>query len=136
MGHHAGEDVGVIAPLAGFAMRVALGGAVVGDLPQCLVDRQPHQQLEQVVLAVEGELIVADADEEGAERRLDHVLGIDAAGHPLTDPPLGQAHQLLAVAVEQLPGGGLAARSELLDQIPIIGRMVGHGEPRGPGPFH
>ena len=53
--------------LVGLLAGVALGGLVEGDLAERLVQGDAHEQLAQVVLVLEDELAVLEADEEGAE---------------------------------------------------------------------
>ena len=69
---------------------VALGGLVEGDLAERLVQGDAHQQLAQVVLVLKNELAVLEADEEGAEDRLNDVLGVHTTGEALADAPVGE----------------------------------------------
>ena len=62
-----------------------------------------------VVGLLEVELSLLGAVEEGAEDRLDDVLGVDAAGEALADALACQQHELLGVTVEELPGRVLVA---------------------------
>ena len=106
----------VAVALAGFQVGVALGGLVEGDLAERLVQGDAHQQLAEVVLVLESELAVLEADEEGAEDRLDDVLGVHAAGEALADAPAGQDDQAVEVAIDDLAGGVLVAAPPQVDE--------------------
>ena len=75
--------------LADLQPGIPLGRLVKVNLPQCLVDGDPHQKLAKVVLLFQAEPACLEPAEKGAEDRLNDVLRIDAAGEPLADPSPG-----------------------------------------------
>ena len=63
-----------------FVARIALVGHVVGDLPQCLVHGDAHEQLAEIVLLLDAKLAGLDTADEGKGERpvdFDRVLATE-----------------------------------------------------------
>src|SRR5262249_12567550 len=90
---------------------------VAADLVMQLVQGRGHQELPQVVAALELVTALSRSGEETATGGLNNILWIDAAGQLAGKRASGQGDHSPGVTVEELAGGGLVAAAPPLKQV-------------------